>query len=46
MKLAVISFTERGSRLNRSVSELLSREGIEVESTVRQNMRKAPGFLH
>ena len=33
MKLAVISFTERGSRLNRSVSELLSREGIEVEST-------------
>ena len=27
MKLAVISFTERGSRLNRSVSELLSRDG-------------------
>ena len=33
MKLAVISFTQRGSRLNQAVSELLSRQGMDVEST-------------
>lgn len=30
MKLAVISFTDRGSRLNQAVRELLTREGIDV----------------
>lgn len=32
MKLAVISFTERGSRLNGAVTELLSRQGYECQS--------------
>lgn len=44
MKLAVISFTERGSRLNRSVSELLSREGIEVESTALAKYAESAGL--
>lgn len=32
MRLAVISFTDRGSRLNRAVSDMLTREGVEVVS--------------
>lgn len=32
MKLAVISFTERGSRLNAAVTELLSRQGYDCQS--------------
>lgn len=32
MRLAVISFTDRGSHLNRAVSDMLSREGMEVDS--------------
>ena len=44
MKLAVISFTERGSRLNRSVSELLRREGIDVESTALAKYAESSGL--
>ena len=44
MKLAVISFTERGSRLNRSVSELLRREGIDVESTALAKYAESTGL--
>ena len=46
MKLAVISFTERGSRLNRSVSELLRREGIDVESTALAKYAESSGLPH
>ena len=44
MKLAVISFTERGSRLNRSVSELLRRGGIDVESTALAKYAESSGL--
>lgn len=32
MKLAIISFTERGSRLNGAVTEMLSRQGYDCQS--------------
>lgn len=44
MKLAIISFTERGSRLNAAITELLSRQGYGCESYTLSRYAKAYGL--
>lgn len=44
MKLAVVSFTENGSRLNQGIRELLTREGVDVEAFTKERYAEKYGI--
>ena len=45
MKLAAVSFTENGSRLNQGIRDLLEREGVEVAAYTKERYAEKYGLI-